>query len=361
VQISEIKVGELLDFIKSGDYQKLDIKPITELRAISQYHNPDADAEDIALIYAEKNNELLGFAGLLPKKINGEKEKVFANSCWWANQSKGKGIAIPIFYQLLKRADNKLFIAESTPRAKSIIEKTGLFGEIKPHTGLRGFVRFYFADIVRKKYPGKRWFSKPFVLVDFLLNLLFLPYRGYFLAKFKKNSLTLDKVETVDKEQAEFIQKHSSAEFVQKSAANFGWFKKYPWLKKEDAKNLVNYPFTSRAKRFELNYYALKRNSDIKAFIAISNRDNLAKVPFVYFEKDIIKEVVDTILQVVLERKYDSLVMFHPEILDFMEKNKMPFYFRRAEIKYTGTTKKVEHIFRKKQVLQDGDGDAIFI
>ena len=193
MQIREIKVGELLDFITSEEYQKLDIKPITELRAISQFHNPDADSDDIAIIYAEKNNELLSFAGLLPKKINGEDEKVFANSCWWASQTKGKGLAIPIFYQLLKRANNKLFIAESTPRAKSIIEKTGLFGEIKPHNGFRGFIRFYFATIIQKKYPGKSWISLPFILADFILNFLFLPVRGYFLSKFKKNILTLEK------------------------------------------------------------------------------------------------------------------------------------------------------------------------
>ena len=95
--------------------------------------------------------------------------------------------------------------------------------------------------------------------------------------------------------------------------------------------------------------------------MAISNRDNLAKVPIVYFVKDSLREVAYSILRVVLERKYDSLVMFHPEILEFMEKNKMPFYFRRAEIKYTGTTKKVAHIFNEKPVMQDGDGDAIFI
>jgi len=361
VQIREIKVRELPDFIKSEDYKNLDIKPITELRAVSQYFNPDADPEDLALIYASNDNELLGFAGLLPKKANSENIQIYSNSCWWANQQKGKGIAVPLFLQLLKRADTKLFLSESTPRAKSIIEKTGLFGEIKSNKGIRGFIRFYLADIIQNKYPGKKWMQIPFMVLDFLLNFVLVPFKNYHLSRFKKNSFSIEKVNEVDKEIETFINKYSLSELVQKNAAHFSWFKKYGWLKFKDKNSTIRYPFTHEAKSFELNYYAFREKGELKAFVAISNRDNLAKVPYVYFDKKNIQKVVNTIMALLLQNKYDSLAIFHKEIVEFMGKHKMPFYFRKTETKYSGTTKKIEHIFKQKPILQDGDGDVIFI
>ena len=99
--IKEIKICDLPGFLKSKEYSKLDIKPITELRALSQFNNPDADPDVVALICAINNNELLGFAGLLPRYLNGENIRIFSNSCWWAHPQKGKGIAIPSVLNLL--------------------------------------------------------------------------------------------------------------------------------------------------------------------------------------------------------------------------------------------------------------------
>jgi len=62
----------------------------------------------------------------------------------------------------------------------------------------------------------------------------------------------------------------------------------------------------------------------------------------------------------IIEKKYDSLVVFHPGIVDFMQKNKMPFYYRKKEIKYSGTTNQIYDIFKQKSTMQDGDGDVIF-
>jgi hypothetical protein len=361
VEIKEIKIGELLDFVESEEYKALDIKPITKLRAVSQFHNPDANPEELALIYAVNNNELLSFAGLLPKYVNGENTRIFSNSCWWAHPVKGKGLAIPLFLQLLKRANNSLFLAESTTRAKTILEKTGLFGPIQQHTGFRGFIRFYLADMVAGKYPEKIWLSKPLVLTDFVLNFILWPARSFFITKFSKTELTIEPVSEVTKEIEQFIHRHSTSDFVQKTAANFAWFKKYPWVQHKGKEAPVNYPFTNEVKKFDLNYFVLKKVGTIKAFVAITNRDNLAKIPFVYFNSENIKDVVWSIMHIVLKKKYDSLVIFHPELLDYMEKNKMPFYFRKKEIKYTGTTKQIDSIFKQKPTIQDGDGDVIFI
>lgn len=360
MQIREIKVGELPEFIKSDEFKNLDIKPITELRAISQYNNPDANPEDIALIYVVENNELLGFAGLLPKFVNNENTRIFANSCWWAHPEKGRGIAIPLFYKLVEKANFSLFLSESTTHAKTILEKTGLFGPINQNTGIRGFMRFYLADISVKYFPNNKWLSFPLQLLDFLLNLLLIPRRLYFLKKFDKTSFNIEPVSKINKEIEEFIIQNCSSEFVQKNSASFEWFKNYPWLTEKAKLDTVNYPFTYLVNNFELNYFVFKYENEIKAFVAISNRDNLSKIPFIYFDNNDSKEVTHTIMKLIMKKKYNSLVVFHPVIVDFMQQNKMPFYYRKKEIKYSGTTKQIYDIFKQKPTMQDGDGDVIF-
>lgn len=68
MRIREIKIGELPGFVKSEEYEKLRTKPITPLRAHSQYKNPHADAEETALVFAAENDTLYAFAGIFPHK-----------------------------------------------------------------------------------------------------------------------------------------------------------------------------------------------------------------------------------------------------------------------------------------------------
>lgn len=360
MQLKEIKVGELLDFIESDEFEKLDIKPITARRAISQYYNPDANPGDLALIYAVEDNKLLSFAGLLPKFVNAENTRIFSNSCWWAHPEKGKGIAIPLFYKLVEKANYSLFLSESTTHAKTILQKTGLFGPINESVGIRGFLRFYVEDIYLKHFPTNKWLSLPFKLLDFLLNLFLIPFRFYFQKKFDKTSFNIEPVLTINKEIDEFITQHSTTEFIQKTPLSFDWFKKYPWVTEKARGKPVNYPFSYLVNKFELNYFVLKKKNEIKAFVAISNRDNLSKIPFVYFNDNDIKGVLHTIMKLAIVKKYDSLVVFHSGIVDFMKHNKMPFYYRKREIKYSGTTKQIYPVFKQKPIMQDGDGDVIF-
>ncbi len=51
MQITEISVAQLPDFVSSKLWQQLCPKPITILRAISQFRNPLANPDDIALIF----------------------------------------------------------------------------------------------------------------------------------------------------------------------------------------------------------------------------------------------------------------------------------------------------------------------
>ena len=358
--IKEIKIRDLPGFIKSEEYSKLDIKPITELRALSQFNNPDASPDDIALIYAVNNNELLGFAGLLPRCINDEQIRIFSNSCWWAHPQKGKGIAIPLLFKVIEKAGFSLYLSESPQHIQPILEKTGLFEQLRKDLGIRGFIRFYFAGIFAKRFEKHKWISHLITPLDIILNVLISPVRFFYLKKFSKPGYKIEPVSAIDDNLFAFIKQHSKSELVQKTPAAFHWFKNYPWIKENTEIESIVYPFTYQVTNYELNYFVLKKGGEIKAFVAISNCDNLSKIPYIYFDSKDIKDVFYTVMKLILKAKYDSLVVFHKEIVDFIARNKMPFFYTKKVAKYSGTTKQISHYFIQKPVVQDGDGDAIF-
>ncbi|NOY96733.1 MAG: hypothetical protein GXO81_10255 [Chlorobi bacterium] len=360
MKIKEIKVGGLASFIESEEYRQLNPKPVTKERAISQFNNPNADSDHTALIYVAAGTELLGFAGLLPRKINRAGIPVFSNTCWWTHPQKGKGLAIPLILKIIEESGSSLYLAESTPGLKSILEKTGKFEFSGPIEGIRGFIRFYFADIFLNRFQQLKYLSGIVSLGDVVLNFLTAPFRFYFQKKFEKGSFETESLDTIGREVEEFINQYSETDFIQKAPEDFEWFKKFPWLTVSTGEKLYDYPFSHVVKQFGLEYFVLKKEGVLKAFVAISNRDNLARIPYIYFDKDDISNVVQSVMSIILKKRCDSLVVFHPGIVEYMKANRMPFLYRKKEIKFTGVTKSLYEYFMAKPYLQDGDGDVVF-
>lgn len=360
MEVREVKIKELIFFVESETFKKLDPKPITFLRAVSQAANPDANPGQTALIYVANGNELLGFAGLLPRKINREDVEVFSNTCWWVHPEKGKGLAIPLILRVIEKSGNHLYLAESTVQLKSILEKTGKFEFSEPISGMRGFMRFYLADLFKTRFPELSWLSFIFRAFDIILNTILYPIRIYFKMKFSGDKLDIEHVDKIDQETENFINENNQNDFIRKSVEAFTWFLEFPWVQVLKTENQVRYPFTHLVKRYSLEYFILKKEKEIKAFVAISHRDNLARIPYLYFEPEYETEVFKTIVSIILEKKYNSMVVFHPGFVKFLNSGKMPFYKRKNEVKFTGVTKELHPYYKKHSYIQDGDGDVVF-
>lgn len=360
MQITEIKVGELCSFVESEQYKQFNPKPITGLRAISQYHNPDAQASDTALIIAHEEATVLGFIGLLPRNTNETHLHVYSNTCWWSNPHKGKGVALPLLFLAMKRFDSNMYLTDCTLYTRSILEKTRHFVFLEPQQGIRGFLRFYFADLFAKKYRNLNRVKKLLSFGDSVLNLFWSPIRLYFLKKYRKSKLAFIPVEKLDEAMEEFIKTRSKHEFIRRTSAYFEWVRKYPWVRESSDGEPCEYPFSHVVKRYSLDYFELKKDGELKAFVAVSVRDNLAKIPYIYFDQEDLPEVMHSVFWFLLKKKCDSVVVFHPAVVEFMNVNKTPFIFSQKEQKIVGASKTLYPFFAEKSFLQDGDGDFIF-
>src|SRR6056297_2333431 len=156
MRIREITVGDLPAFIRSGEYVKLQPKPITPLRAVSQFNNPHARKKDVALLFASENDTLLAFVGLLPHAVPGDSEPVYSNTGWWVHPSRGRKLGLPLFLKAFRLSNQRMFFTDSPAYTKNILEKTGLFTYLPPQKGMRLFMRFYSGKWLGKKRKNCR-------------------------------------------------------------------------------------------------------------------------------------------------------------------------------------------------------------
>ncbi|MDO9613153.1 MAG: hypothetical protein Q7J86_01340, partial [Bacteroidota bacterium] len=255
MQIAEIKVADLPDFVMSELWQQLTTKPLTVLRAISQFHNPRANPNDIALIFASENDELIGLAGLLPEFINGQPGiKASSNTCWWVHPEKGKQLAFPLFMKAFALCGQRMFMTDCTPHTLSILKKTNWFDIPDTAPGIRGFLKFNLHGLIPAKLPSTRKLKPLLKLTDQTFNFLIVPYKRLLWSRIMRILPEVEYLYSLDQELHTFIETHSQNEFIRRTGKDLEWILKFPWITGSDtdqSKTLVKYPFSHIVESFE--------------------------------------------------------------------------------------------------------------
>jgi len=362
--IKEITIAELPNFVRSELWQQLTPKPLTSLRAISQFHNPRANPEDIALIIAYENNILVGLVGLLPDLINGkEDQKVSSNTCWWVNSEKGKQLAIPLFLKAFSLCGQRMFMTDCTPHTRSILEKTNWFEFPDTIPGIRGFLKLNLNEVLPAKFPSTQKLKPILKLTDQIFNFLLIPYRKVIYFRIKKDSSEVEYLVSLDQELHTFIELHSQNEFTRRSGKDLKWIIQNPWIKgkKHDQPvPTVDYPFSYIVGRFEQYFVRITESGQTIGLILISIREGHMKVPYVYFHEKNTGQVLKVIYQQALLKKVVTLTIFYPKLVSSMDSVSHPFIFKKKIKRLIALSNELSSSYKKHNEFQDGDGDVVF-
>jgi hypothetical protein len=362
MQIAEFTVGELPDFVNSSLWQQLEPKPITRLRAISQFHNPRAKKDDIALIIAYENNQLLGVVGLLPNLINGQAHLVAnSNTCWWADPVKGKQIAVPLFLKAFARCNQRMFMTNCTPHTLSILQKTSWFNFPQTAPGRRGFLRFNLHEVVPIKFPKTIRLKTALKIVDSTVNFLLTPVRFVNLLRFTRNVPHVEYSNSPDSSMTEYIEQNSENEFIRRTGPELEWILNFPWLiEKNTNQEPVEYPFSHIVKQFEQYFVKISVSGKTIGLLLISIRDGHMKIPYAYLHEEDACQVLKVVYQQAVIKKAVTLTVFHPKLSTIIDSVPHPFIFRKKIKRLMAISKQITHLYETYPVLQDGDGDVVF-
>ncbi|MFY9151268.1 MAG: hypothetical protein WAO52_04570 [Prolixibacteraceae bacterium] len=364
MQILEIKVSELNDFVTGNLWQHLTPKPITALRAISQAQNPRANPEDVALIIAFEKEMLLGLVGLLPDLIHGHSDqKIYSNSCWWAHPEKGKHLAVPLFLKAFSMAGRRMFMTDCTPHTMQILEKTMLFDFPETGMGIRGFLKFNLHEILPAKFPGTRKIKSFLKLCDQILNPIAGTFQKITSGKFLKTELKVERMDSFTSEMTSFIETHSADEFTRRSAADLKWIRLFPWIKKNSPDqhfSPVGYPFSYLTDDFKSYFLKVSDQEKLIGLLYLTVRDGHMKVPYVYFDDSNSDKVLQVIYSQAIQNNVTTLTIFNARLVAQMDRKTHPFLIKKKIRRMVSVAKNLSQDFQKFPVLQDGDGDVAF-
>jgi len=359
----EVKISELVDFVKSNEFSSLQTLPVSSLRAISQANNPKAFDDDTALLMALNNkNEVIGYIGLLPDKLNNL--KVYWNTCWWIDPIKGKKISMILFYKALKLCEEKMLLTDMTKHTKKIIFSSGRFHFFAPDIGYKGYLKFRLRQIILYHKPRLSFLKYFFNLIDTFLNIYSIFLRFIYKIKLKKTEFQLCFIERIDNESILFIENHNKNELLKRDGNDLNWILNYPWINplSKDIKNeKARYYFSSFEDGFEYKMakiYNLEKK--LIAFLFLRFRQNHVLLPYAYFSEIHKTMVNNAIIKILLDHNALSFQTFHPMVVPIFFKIPSLFVLKKKIERNFAVSNKIKNSIPENYFLQDGDGDVVF-
>ena len=364
MEIREITLAELQDFIRSDLYLKASGIPITPMRAMSQMHNPHADPDDVVLFTAYSDEgELLAYVGALPDRLR-DGTKIVWNSCWYAHPEKAQTVALPLFLQFVRKWQGKILIRDLTPHTRKIVAALSHFRLLKIQPKIRYFTRYYFADLLTRKWPQMVFLKYPLKLMDGFVNIPVVWQQRNWLKRFASNTNSIVVPLTGwDDALRKFISGHQTNELSARGPEELKWVMKYPWLDSASKENkwlTQKYFFSSLAESF--HYYPIKilLNDELIGFALLKEREHHFEVSYCYAKDHSLREICICLVRFMFSENMRSLAVANKSLLHELTKMKLPFIFRRTTKEELYASKELATKIAYEIILQDGDGDVVF-
>lgn len=358
MNIREVKVSELADFVNSEEYEMLDFKPISPLRAVSQFYNPFAKPDDTALVFISEDNKLLGFAGLLPDKLSDDDSPVSSNSGWWIKPGKNH-LALPVFLRALQKCNQQMFFTDCSAQTKSILDKTGMFGFLPPITGERYFLRYCFSQVMSRK-GAYDIVINTLGIFDLVLNFLFSLRMKWFMTSKKLKNASIHTIPVIDHELSEFITEHSHNNILKQTGQKLNWIMLHSWLTTDKSTAGIQYPFSYRVEKYAQELLLVKKQNEICGVLLLTIRDGMASVPYIFYRKEFLGDIALQIRVYLETIKAESVVVFNPPLRRAMEITGFPSVYVKNISRFAGYSNNLKTTFEKTRYFQDGDGDVAF-
>lgn len=362
MDIQVLSNSELITFIESEQYNQLLDVPITRLRAISQVNNPNADANDPALILAfNEDQEMIAYVGCLPEQLAiAPKEKVCWNSCWWVHPTKGSGASMPVFYKAIELWEAKIMFDDLPARSVSILKHLK-FVHFEKIEGMKAMLHSKLSQIITNRFPKLQSLKSSFQLIDKVIDLLLYPYYYTREKGVEQSNLNIELISRVDDEANTFVKENSSQQLIQRNASELNWILDFPWLTTgENQTKDKRYYFSSYAESFKSHLFKIKENNEMVAFVFLSERDGVFTLPYFYCLEPYKAEVYNCIVKLLLLLKANTFVCYQPAIVELMKRYSFPFIYTKAVSKTVGIPNSLKTYFDQTPLLQDGDGDIVF-
>jgi GNAT superfamily N-acetyltransferase len=369
IEIREITIAGLQDFIESPEYNKMPVIPVSRHRAVSHIRNPMAAGDDKILFLAYDENRFVGYLGAVPDELRAgdQRLKVAWLSCMWVDSSqRGKGIAPMLLNHAHQAWNGNLLITNFIPVAKRAYDKTGLFTEFKSLPGVRGYLRFNLAGILIAKKPALRKIICLLKATDLIFNVLNEIRLLRWYPKTNLKQVVFEYVHDIDEETLEFIRVKSIQHLCPKSRESFQWLCRFPWILNAPFKDLNSsrYAFSACINGFNQHFIKVYDSSlKLIAFMVLTYREAHLKTPYIFCNPADAKLVMRIIYAHALKLGIRTISTYHPFLSATVLSSANPFVLtRKMNYRFLISKELLEKLGNTEDLIfQEGDGDATFV
>jgi GNAT superfamily N-acetyltransferase len=366
IKIKQLNKKLLLEYINSIHFGEGNDIPVTYHRALSHINNPRLEDDDVILLLAYDNGNMVGYLGIMPDYIfleNKSPIKVgWLSSLWVSHSMRGTGLGVRLITKSLELWNNYALLADYVPFTKKLYDRTKLFID-KPYSkkGIRLYIK---SDLVTLLPPKNIFFAKLKLLLkatDICANV-FLNIRLMFL-KAGVSDLFFEYIDHIDDEVNEFIRSKQEKQVFKRKKEELNWIINNPWILSAGQKDDLNkkYYFSSTAKSFKFHSLKVRNsNNELIGFMIFTEKDNTLKLPYLYHDN-----CLDSIIQVInyniLKWKIRTFTTFNMELGQRLMNTKSPAILKREVKRNYMISSVLRAAINNSDIeIQDGDGDCAF-
>ena len=368
ISIKKIYKKEIPKLLEDKDFWNQSFLAISKHRLYAHYRNPSADPDDVVLLLAYLDDELVGYMGVFIDKITFDAVETNIGwlSTWWVHpKTKGSGIGREILNTMYEAQDGKIGISQFTTSAKRVYDKSGYFNTLKESKGVKAVLRSNLTFVVPALYPKAKVVAPILNGIDTALNVLvdakLWVQKGNIRKKLK--NISLEYLDFVDHETMELVSQYSKNHISTKTAAFFEWMKTYHWVQEAPLLSLTNkedYEFSIYDKSFNIYLIKIKENGKCIVFLVLQRRSNVCKILFAYYDKNLHSELMANIVKLQCAEQNVREIICYDEAITKAFSQSAIFLYKTNKIKYSIISK----VFLKENfdevIVNFGDGDCSF-
>lgn len=366
MDIKTYTVTELKDAISDGSLWKYKNHAITLSRANSQVANPRARESDVVLVVALKDEELLGYIGVLPDYIyvKGKSERFGWLSTFWVDPSqRGRGIGKSLVSRAFESWEGSIGGVDYTVSAKRVYDSVDYFIPLHHWDGTALTLRLR-GELSRARFIRYLMIGPIEKAAEFTINkIMDIRLKIWKKAKDRKREVRIEYIDTIDDETGDFIEKQRKDPMFHRGKKELNWIIEQPWVVSAPSSDATDakYDFSSSAQSFgTANMRISDTSGKTLAFVMLTDRDGVVKVPYYYCVSSEIEVVCHSIGRYLVARGCSKILLYNPELAEAFDRSGIPRLRKSVAAKDAFISKKYGELSFDKVQIQDGEGDCAF-
>lgn len=340
---------------------------ISKHRLLSHSKNPNSSPDDVILLLAYLNSELVGYMGVFVDFVtfNNQEQKIGWLSTWWVHpKTLRSGTGREILNTAYNIYNGKVGISQFTKSARKVYDRTGNFTTLKDNTGIKAVLKSNTSYLIPKLYPKYSFIKNSLKIIDGLTNIC-IDLKLYFLKKGiikKLENIKVEYLNKIDDETNEIINAHNNDHIAKKSNEYFEWLKAYQWVQEAPLLDLTaknKYEFSIYDETFNIYLVKIVKEHNCIGFLVLQKRNKTMKVLFTYYDQQNVDTISNIIKLHAINQKIIEIICYDTSICANLKKSNI-FIYNRIKIKNSIISKAFDITNFDNVAMNYGDGDCCF-